>query len=160
MSHTTVTTSFGFSISSVLPSYYCQGTHWVHNLKFKGVAGRGSRTKGRRGGVRPKAGKKKVTPTNLRVEVVSDLPVAIVATSDEFGMCPCPGENAHTTNSNAKLFRRNSVDDKRHPNLVLLPSTSTLPSPRCPKPSGSAHLLSLLITVFPLTYCNQLQRSR
>ena len=41
---------------------------------FKGVAGRGSRTKGRRGGVRPKAEKKKVTPTNLRVEVVSDLP--------------------------------------------------------------------------------------
>ena len=101
-------------------------------------------------GRRPK--KKKVTPTNLRVEVVSDLPVAIVATSDEFEMCPCPAENAHTTNSNAKLFRRNSVDDKRHPNLVLLPSTLTLPSPRRPKPSGSAHLLSLLITVFPLTY--------
>ena len=101
-------------------------------------------------GRRPK--KKKVTPTNLRVEVVSDLPVAIVATLDEFEMCPCPGENAHTTNSNAKLFRRNSVDDKQHPNLVLLPSTSTLPSPHCPKPSGSAYLLSLLITVFLLTY--------
>ena len=28
------------------------------------------------------------------------------ATSDEFEMCPCPGENAHATNSNAKLFRR------------------------------------------------------
>ena len=50
------------------------------------------------GGVRPKAEKKKVTPTNLRVEVVSELPVAIVATSDEFEMCPCPGENARTTN--------------------------------------------------------------
>ena len=75
-----------------------------------------------------------------------------VATSNEFEMCPCPGENAHTTNSNAKLFRRNSVDDKRHPNLVLLPSTSTLPSPRRPKRSGSAHLLSLLIIVFMLTY--------
>ena len=105
------------------------------------------------GGVSGRRPKKKVTSTNLRVEVVSDLPVAIVATSDEFEMCPCPGENAHTTNSNAKLFRRNSVDDKRHPNLVLLQSTSTLPSPRRPKPSGSAHLLdlSLLITVFMLT---------
>ena len=106
------------------------------------------------GGGGPAEGrKKKVTPTNLRVEVpVSDLPVAIVATSDEFEMCPCPGENAHTTNSNAKLFRRNSVHDKQHPNLVLLPSMSTLPSPHRPKPSGSAHLLSLLITVFTLTY--------
>ena len=105
------------------------------------------------GGGSSRRPKKKVTPTKLRVEMVSDLPVAIVATSDEFEMCPCPGENVHTMNSNAKLFRRNSVDDKWHPNLVLLPSTSTLPSPHRPKPSGSAHLLSLrLITVFPLTY--------
>ena len=104
------------------------------------------------GGVSSHRPKNKVTPTNLRVEVVSDLPVAIVATLDEFEMCPSPGENAHTTNSNAKLFRRNSVHDKQHPNLVLLLSMSTLPSPHRPKPSGSAHLLSLLITVFTLTY--------
>ena len=90
------------------------------------------------GGVSSQRPKKKVTPTNLRVEVVSDLPVAIVATSDEFEMCPYPGENARTTNSNAKLFRRNSVDDKRHPNLVLLPSTSTLHQ----APGSSAHFLS------------------
>ena len=35
---------------------------------------------GGQGGVRPKA-EKKVTPTNLMVELVSDPPVAIVATS-------------------------------------------------------------------------------
>ena len=33
------------------------------------------------------------------------------ATSDEFEMCPCPGENAHTTNSNAKLFRRTPSEE-------------------------------------------------
>ena len=49
--------------------------------------------------------KKKVTPPQFEVEVVSSPPVAIVATSDEFEMCLCPGENAHTTNSNAKFFR-------------------------------------------------------
>ena len=40
----------------------------------KGVAERGSRTKGWRGGVWPKAGKKKVTSPILMVKVVVDVP--------------------------------------------------------------------------------------
>ena len=48
----------------------------------KGVAGRGSRTKGREGGGSPAEGrKKKKTSIDLMVEVVSDIPVA---TSDGF----------------------------------------------------------------------------
>ena len=43
-------------------------------IRTKGVAERGSRTKGRRGGVRPKAKKKIVTPPILIVEVVVDVP--------------------------------------------------------------------------------------
>ena len=42
--------------------------------KAKGVAERGSRTKGRRGGVWPKAEKKKVTSPILMAEVVVDVP--------------------------------------------------------------------------------------
>ena len=53
----------------------------LENGWSKGVAGRGSRTKGRGGEVRPKAEKKKVSPINLMVEVVSDVPLA---TSDDF----------------------------------------------------------------------------
>ena len=45
----------------------CPGGH-------KGVAGQGSQTKGRRGGVWPKAKKKKVTSPILMVEVVVDVP--------------------------------------------------------------------------------------
>jgi hypothetical protein len=40
----------------------------------KGVAERGSRTKGGRGGARPKAEKKKATLRILMVEAVSDMP--------------------------------------------------------------------------------------
>ena len=49
--------------------------------KRKGVVGRGSRTKGWGEGVRPKAEKKKVTPINSMLEVVSNVPLA---TSDGF----------------------------------------------------------------------------
>ena len=41
----------------------------------KGVAERGSCTKGWKGGVRPKAEKKKVTSSILMAEVVVDVPV-------------------------------------------------------------------------------------
>ena len=47
---------------------------FLTSLSSKGVAERGSRTKGRRGGVRPKAKKKIVTPPILIVEVVVDVP--------------------------------------------------------------------------------------
>ena len=45
-----------------------------YGLPTKGVAERGSRTKGRRGGVWPKAKKKIVTPPILMAEVVVDVP--------------------------------------------------------------------------------------
>ena len=51
-------------------------------MKTKGVAGRGSRTKGRRGGGLAEGRKKKVTPINLMVEVVGDVPLA---NSDDSG---------------------------------------------------------------------------
>ena len=106
--------------------------------------------------------KKKVTPTNLRVEVVSDLPVAIVATLDEFEMCPCPGENAHTMNNIAKLFKRTPSEELWIPLMTngiqtlyyYCPHRHSHPQPHRPKLSCSAHLLllmSLLTTAFTLT---------
>ena len=57
------------------------------------------------GGGRPKA-EKKSDPHQFEGGSGQRPACCNCATSDEFEMCLCPGENAHTTNSNAKLFRR------------------------------------------------------
>ena len=61
---------------------YFKYKHWIWVWRyFKGVAGHGSQTKGWGEGVWLKAEKKKVTPINSMLEVVSDMPLA---TSDGF----------------------------------------------------------------------------
>ena len=75
----------------------------------------------------------------------------------------CPSENAHTTNSNAKLFKRSSMDDDASDGRPISSATTciflacqhALHSPCCPKLSSSACtslLTSPLITISMLTY--------
>ena len=74
-----------------------------------------------------------------------------------------PSENAHTTNSNAKFFRRSSMDDDASDGrpvssattCIFLACQHALHSPCCPKLSSSACtslLTSPLITISMLTY--------
>ena len=80
--------------------------------ELKGVAGRGSRTKGRRGGVRPKAEKKKSDFHQFEGGNGQRCACCIFGCfqwGSDFEMSP--SESAHTTNSHAKFFRRTSVDD-------------------------------------------------
>ena len=75
----------------------------------------------------------------------------------------CPSENAPTKNSNAKLFRRSSMDDDASDGRPVSSATThifstrrhALHSPCHPKLSSSAHtslLMSPLVTISMLTY--------